>query len=328
VSSDETVSIVNSRRNEAMLHERVGEIPIVATAPANRVARLAWDRVALGRQLRGTTLYHGLHYTMPSPFGAARIVTIHDLTMLDNPEWHEPSKVAYFRHAMRRAAEEADGIIVPSHSVKDRFLAYFSPRVEVTVIPHGIYPSRTIREATARNGGEVLYVGTIEPRKGIKELVAAFELLADAHLGLRLRIIGQVGWDAEPILGAIRTSRWNDRIDVDGYVTESVLREAYANCQLFVYPSYAEGFGMPVLEAMSQGAPVVTTSPTAMSEIAGDCATYSAPGDVDGLAGAMLGVIDDPLGAAERARRGIERAAEFTWERSVRAHLALYRRLT
>lgn len=327
-TAEECVSIVNSRRNESLLRERVGEIPIDATAPANRVARLAWDRLLLGRQLRGATLYHGLHYTMPSHLEGVRVVTVHDLTMLDNPEWHEPSKVAYFRHAMRRASEGADAIVVPSNAVKERFLSYFSPRSELVVIPHGIHPRDKASDRSARDGGEVLYVGTIEPRKGIKELVWAFERAADLREGIRLRIIGQIGWDAEPILSAIRTSRWNHRIEIEGYVSESALSEAYAKCQVFVYPSYAEGFGMPVLEAMSFGAPVVTTSPTAMSEVAADCAAYCAPKDVDGLLEAMLGVLDDPVGADERARRGIERASEFTWERSAHAHLGLYRRLT
>jgi glycosyltransferase involved in cell wall biosynthesis len=263
---------------------------------------------------------------MPRRFGGVRVVTVHDLTMVDNPEWHERSKVVFFTQALRRAARAADAIVVPSQATADRLEAVFSPRCEVKVIPHGItMPNLLGNPASNRAAEHLLYVGTIEPRKGIVDLVAAFDRLAETRADLHLTIVGQLGWKFASVVESIERSPFRQRIDVRGYVDDQQLARLFLACSVFVYPSLAEGFGLPVLEAMAYGAPVVTTRDSAMAEVSSGVATHVSAGSVEELAEGIAFELRRPAGQAERLVRGREIARNYSWERSARSHLDLYR---
>lgn len=327
------IGVVLSESNADFLGELMGEVPEVARSPSSRVSRLVWERVMLSSRLRGRAVrvHHGLHYTLPGDFNGAAVATIHDLTFFDHPEWHEPSKVFFFRRAIARASRQAQAIIVPSESTKAALLSRFSPRGEVKVIPHGIQANlsrKRLEECSPEERGqEILYVGTIEPRKGIVTLVQAFEILAAQNPNVTLTVVGQIGWKSEESMKALQSSRYRSRIAVRGYVSDDELTHLFRRCGVFVYPSYGEGFGLPVLEAMSFGAPVVTSKGSAMEEVSGGVARFSYAGEVEGLAELIRSELDHSEEQLARTSLGQKVAASFTWERCANEHLELYRRL-
>ena len=173
----------------------------------------------------------------------------------------------------------------------------------------------------------MLHVGTLEPRKGVGDLVAAFDELTRSAPTSRLVLAGLPGWGAAGVEAAIARSRAPERIRRLGYVADEAVPALMRRAAVVAYPSLEEGFGLPALEALACGAPLVTSSGTAMSEFAGPAAWTAAPGDRRGLARALTAALGSD--EAERARRrlaGTERASVFTWHRSARAHIAAYER--
>jgi glycosyltransferase involved in cell wall biosynthesis len=182
------------------------------------------------------------------------------------------------------------------------------------------------RSGTPRDLDYILHLGTIEPRKGIAPLVAAFDRIAEAHEGLDLVLAGINGWGSAEVERAIASSAHSGRVRRLGYVDDQVVPALLRSARVVAYPSYEEGFGLPALEALACGSPLVTTSNTAMAEVAGTAAWTVPAGDAAALAAALeaaLGAGADELG--RRRAAGLERAAGFTWERTAVAHLQAYR---
>jgi glycosyltransferase involved in cell wall biosynthesis len=168
----------------------------------------------------------------------------------------------------------------------------------------------------------VLAVGTLEPRKNLERLISAWSSLdANARAGHVLALVGPVGWDAAPILAAAR----DQGAQLLGRVREEELRALYAGASAFAYPSLYEGFGLPVLEAMAAGAPVLTSNVSSLPEVAGDAALLVDPTDVTAIATGLSRLLSDPALAESLRARGRARAAEFSWERTARETLALLR---
>jgi glycosyltransferase involved in cell wall biosynthesis len=170
----------------------------------------------------------------------------------------------------------------------------------------------------------VLALGTVEPRKDLPLLVGAFDRIAAGRVDVRLVIAGPDGWGSGTLNAAVADAAHGDRIIRVGFVDRSQRAALLGGASVFAYPSRYEGFGLPVLEAMAAGTPVVTTSAGALPEVAGDAALLVPPGDVDALAGALATVLDDPPVAAEFAHRGVERAASFSWERCAAGLYGVY----
>jgi glycosyltransferase involved in cell wall biosynthesis len=168
----------------------------------------------------------------------------------------------------------------------------------------------------------VLAVSTLEPRKNLERLIAAWSSLdADARAGHVLALVGPIGWDAAPILAAAR----DQGAQLLGRVSEDELRALYAGASVFAYPSLYEGFGLPVIEAMAAGAPVVTSSVSSLPEVAGDAALLVDPTDTNAIASALTRLLSDPTLADDLRARSRARAAQFSWERTARETLALLR---
>jgi glycosyltransferase involved in cell wall biosynthesis len=306
---------------------------IAAHAPRRRPLRLGWEQLAMGRVARrlGADVYHGPHYTMPRRVGAPVVVTVHDLTFFDNPEWHESAKAQFFRRATRVAAEKAAALVCVSRATAERLDAILEPRVPVHVIPHGVDHDRY------RADGDVLdpettppfvfFVGTLEPRKDVPTLVAAFDAIASSYPDLRLRIAGHPGWGTREVEAAVGGARHGDRVDLAGYVAEQDVPTLLRSAAAVAYPSLAEGFGLPALEAMACGAPLVTTTGSAMEEVVGDAALLVPPSSPGDLAAALRSILDDPAATAARRQKGLEVARRYTWEASVAAHVEVYRGL-
>lgn len=311
---------------------------LLELVPTPRPARLAYERLLLGRHLNEISaegrVYHGPHYTMPRGLRHGRVVTVHDVTLLEHPEWHEPSKVAFFGAAIRRAARDADVLICVSRATARRLVDLVEVHADLVVAEHGVDherfapgpPDGSLLGADLLASELVVHVGTLEPRKGIVDLVAAFERLAPARPSLRLVLAGQLGWGAGEVRKALERSPVRHRIETLGFVADETVVSLMRAARVVAYPSHEEGFGLPALEAMAVGAPLVTTVGTAMAEFAGESAWLCGAGDPGSLSSAIAAALD--AGEDERSRRraaGLERAAAFTWERTAEVHEAAYR---
>ena len=312
----------------------------VAVAPRSRPVRLGWEQARLPRLLRGlpVTVHHSPHYTMPESADLPRVVTVHDLTFFDHPEWHERRKVPLFRRAIRVAARHADALVCVSRATADRLAELCPAHCVVRVIPHGVDHERfrpapdpssvddaTVLAALGVRRPFVAFVGTIEPRKDVVTLVRAFDRMAPGHPDLSLVLAGVEGWGGKTVNAAIATAAHHDRVVRTGYVPDEAVPTLLRQAAAVAYPSLEEGFGLPALEALACGAPLVTTTGSAMEEMAAGAAMLVKPGDVDGLAGVLDMLVRGDAGMEARRQRGLAVAARHTWESSGRAHAEVYR---
>ena len=316
-----------------------GRAATLTAAPKSRPVRLAWEQVGLPRLLRELPVgvFHSPHYTMPESARLPRVVTIHDLTFFDHPEWHERGKVAFFRRAIRVAARHADALVCVSRATADRLAELCPPQAEVRVIPHGVdhdrfRPTSSSPEADAaalRALGVrqpfVAFVGTIEPRKDVPTLVKAFDRMAASHPDLTLVLAGVEGWGGKAVAAAVAGATHGNRMMRTGYVPDDAVPSLLRQASAVAYPSLEEGFGLPALEALACGAPLVTTTGSAMEEMAGGAALLVDPGDVDGMAGVLDMLVRGDAGLDARRQRGLTVASRHTWEASGRAHVEVYR---
>ena len=260
---------------------------VVAVAPSSRVTRLFYEQFRFASVVAGLSsppvdAHHGPHYTMPRRSRLPCVVTVHDMTFFDHPEWHEPSKVVWFRRTTRYAVAHAALIVCVSETTAKRLREVLSPPCPVLAVPHGVdharftplepapRADREVRDRLGLDRPYLLHLGTLEPRKGIVDLVAAFDMVAGEHPDLELVLAGGAGWKAEPALEAISTARAGERIRRLGYVGDEDVPALLRRAKAVAYPSLEEGFGLPALEALACGAPLVTTAGTSMAELAGD----------------------------------------------------------
>jgi glycosyltransferase involved in cell wall biosynthesis len=312
---------------------------VAAAAPDRRPLRLAWEQTGLPRLLNklGADVHHAPHYTMPEAAHLPRVVTIHDCTYFDHPEWHERSKVLLFRRAIRVAARHAEALVCVSSTTERELRSVVSVTAPTHVVHHGVDHTRFRPDEPEPGADEhalealgvrrpyVAFVGTIEPRKDVPSLIRAFDRIADRHPDLTLVLAGGPGWGMREANHALTESRYRDRVMQPGYVDDafvpSLLRCASAVC----YPSLAEGFGLPALEAMACGAPLVTTKGTSMEEVTGNAARLVCPGDLDELTSALDAAVTGEPGDADRRRDGIRLASAYTWTATASSHAEVYR---
>ncbi len=304
--------------------------------PAGRPARLVWEQTraaALARSL-DIDVWHGPHYTMPLRLTVPAVVTVHDLTFFEHPEWHERGKVAYFRPMIRAAVRRAAAVVAVSGDTADRLRRLAPPAGPIVVAPHGVDHARFTPAGDAAADDALLaahgirapfiaFTGTIEPRKGLPTLVEAFARIAADHRTLRLVIAGGDGWGSDEVRDAIASSGVSTRVLRPGYLPDSAVAPLFRRAAVVAYPSLAEGFGLNALEALACGAPLVTTTGSALDEVVGDAALRVMPGDADELADALREALRPEVADRLRAA-GPTRAAGFTWERSVDRHVEAY----
>lgn len=312
-----------------------------AVVPSPRPRRLVWEQVASPRFVDrwGIDVHHGPHYTTPELAKVPKVVTIHDLTFFDHPEWHEKVKVAVFTRAIRSAVKLADALVCVSAPTARRLGQLLDPQCPVHVIPHGIDhdlfradgDAAADEAALAALGVRAPYVafwGTLEPRKDLATLVRAFDAVAPEHPELQLVIGGGSGWGNEPFEVAYAASPHADRILRTGYLDDAVIPALVRRAEVAVYAAIEEGFGLPALEALACGAPVVTTEGSVMEELTGGAPWLAPAGDATALADRFREILDPSAGAAgERARRralGLEVAGRYTWDATAEAHERVY----
>jgi len=303
--------------------------------PEARPRRLLWEQTGAPRLATrvGADLWHGPHYTLPLRLGIPSVVTVHDLTFFEHPEWHERSKVAFFRSMIRSSTRRAGAVIAVSAHTRDRLQAVLAPTVPVIVAPHGVDHARFTpvdADDLARLAAlgirppYVAFAATLEPRKDVPTLVDAFARVAPDHPDLHLVIAGRDGWGAVAVRDAAAASGVTTRIARVGWMDDAVLPAFFRQAEAVAYPSLEEGFGLPALEALACGAVLVTTTGSAMEEVVGDAAVLVRPRDPAGLATALKRALTDTTLRDRLRADGPRRAQDFTWAASVDQHLAAY----
>jgi glycosyltransferase involved in cell wall biosynthesis len=342
---DDVALTLVSRRGDASRWRELaeGRAEVAAAVPDSRPGRLAFEQVRFPRLLGsvGVEVHHGPHYTMPERSPVPCVVTIHDCTFFDHPEWHLKSKALFFRRAIRRASLRAGALVCVSEVTAIQLRASCEVRAPIVVAPHGVDHHR-FTPVEPESGGDgaalaaagvpsdrplIAFVGTLEPRKGVAPLVAAFDRLAEADGDVVLVLGGQTGWGLAEVERALADARHPDRIIRTGYLSDVAVPALLRQATVVACPALAEGFGLPALEAMACGAPLVTTAGTAMAEMAQGAAWLATPGDVDTLTDALAAVIEGgraSTAVAERRDLGLQVAASHTWGASADRHLEAY----
>lgn len=335
-TSDQVQTHVIARNEDAdrweSLTPKDKPLNVHAVAPQVRPLRLLWEQARLPKVIAqlGADVHHAPHYTMPERSKVPTVVTIHDMTFFTNPELHERSKVLVFRRAIKVAVKRADHLIAVSNDTAQRVREHFGD-VPITVIPHGIDHRRftnfrNITEPKMLAGygvppNYIAFVGTIEPRKNLPRLIAAFDLLAEKHPDLSLIIAGQRGWQLEEFDNAVASAKHRRRIRVLGYVSEGLVPMLLRHAKVVAYPSLVEGFGLPALEAMACGTPVVVGKGSAMSEVAKDVGIFVEQDDVDSLREGLERAMES------NGAPGVEVAKKFSWEAAIDAHIDVYKKV-
>jgi glycosyltransferase involved in cell wall biosynthesis len=334
------LSLVARRHDDARWRALAPAAEVAAVAPGQRPLRLAWEQAwPLASAARsGRAVWHGPHYTLPLLLRGPKVVTVHDLTFFDNPEWHERAKVAYFTRMIRASSSRADAIVCVSDRTAARLRDLLAPTAPVSAIPHGVDHGRFAPEGAGGPDGDlellaalgirppfVVFCGTLEPRKAVPGLVRAFSAVAPGHPELTLVLAGRPGWGAQEVDAAVAASGLAERIVRTGYVADDVVPALLRSSSAAVYAPFAEGFGLPALEALACGAALVTTAATPMADLAADAALAVPPGDEGALAEAIEATVAGGPEVADRRARGPALAAPWTWARCAASHAEVYR---
>jgi glycosyltransferase involved in cell wall biosynthesis len=318
-------------------------VPAWASAPAQR---LAWEQVGLPRVVRAhyPDIVHSPHYTMPLVNGGRRgpkqVVTLHDATFFSDPGVHLGVKARFFTRWTRFSCRHADALLVPSQATKDELVrAVHADPDRITVIPHGVdhqkfrRPSvQEVREARTWLGLPpeatfITFLGTLEPRKNVPGLIRAYVASCSSMPAPpTLVLAGGTGWDPE-IDAALVEVPAHLRVIRPGFVPDGLLRGLLGGADIVAYPSFGEGFGLPVLEAMACGATVVTTDRLSLPEVGGDAVAYAKSPGVDDVAAVLSRLLADPGAREALGTSAATRAATFGWLQTALGHRDVYESL-
>jgi glycosyltransferase involved in cell wall biosynthesis len=299
---------------------------------------MLWAQTTLSARARGWGADAILSALTIGPTAAADppfVSVVHDLTAWTHPHWHAPRTVVGFVPLWERTVERASRFLCVSEATARDLVGHFpETRPRIRVAPNGLDPgfspappggsdAERTRRQHARGERYVLYLGTLEPRKNVESLVLACERLWSRRRSRPdLVLAGGIGWKSAGLLRRIARSPYRDKIHLVGYASRDVAADLYRAAEAFVYPSLAEGFGLPPLEAMACGAPVVVSTAEALVEVCGDAALYAPARDVTELARQIERALEDPETRQRLREAGPARAGRFTWDASARVTLA------
>jgi len=303
-------------------------------------SRLIWEQTVLPSLSQKTKidLLHSLHYTKPLRLTCASVVTFHDMTYYLYPQLHTRTRRLVFPTAMRLSAKQADALITVSESTREdaiRLLDIDAKKIFTTQL--GVDPSfrelddndEELRVISKYSLPEkiILYLGTIEPRKNLPVLIKSYKQLADDGTDYKLVLVGKYGWMYQEVLELINDLDLQDMVYLTGYVSQEDLPVVYNLASLFVYPTIYEGFGLPALEAMACGVPVITTRVASLPEIVGDAGLLIPVNDTDALYEAMSQVLEDTALREKLIHDGLARSKLFSWERTAQLTQQVYKKV-
>ena len=286
----------------------------------------------------GQTLYHEPSY-LPLPYNGPHVVTVCDLSCFDHPQTHPKERVELMQRNMPAAIAKADHIIVISEATGAALQRWFNvdkSRITNTYLAADPrfqpQPADTLAVALASLGltteAYVLCVGTLEPRKNLTTLFLAYgELPAALRQRYPLVVAGMSGWNTEALLKSAENLIRRGELRLLGYVADAVIPSLYAGAAAFCYPSRYEGFGLPALEAMASGVPVITSNQTSLPEVVGDAGLMFDPDDVDSLREQLQRLLEDQAFAEMLGQRGLARSRMFSWERCAKETFAVYKKV-
>ena len=307
-------------------------------AHARGLKRRYWWPIGLPLYCRRASfaLFHGTNFDLPYWTTCPTVLTIHDLSLLLFPQTHQEHLVRRARRTLPLMARKATAIITPSKTVKREVCEHLGVSEDkVFAIPEAarscFYPTSSsetepVRQRLGIQPAFILFVGTVEPRKNLMTLARAFERIARTHPKLQLVIAGQKGWLSDDLMAYLEGSEIRDRVLFTGHLSDDDLRVLYSSCRVFVYPSLYEGFGLPLLEAMACGAPVVTSNRGSIVETVGNAARLISPTDSDDLAQAITTLLNDAREREHLSALGLEHAKKFSWERTAAATWEVYQK--
>jgi glycosyltransferase involved in cell wall biosynthesis len=304
----------------------------------NRLARIAWEQSQLPRLALRDSLdvLHAPGYLAPLRCRVPVVLTIYDLFALTQPALSRPANVLYYRLALPRSVHRAARIIVPSRFVGDGVRAHQRvPPDRITVIPLGVDPLfqpvtdpqqlHAVQRKYRLPDRFLLFVGNLEPKKNLPRLLQAFAQATKAlPEALALVIAGKPAWGCGELPALVGKLRVQDRVHFLNYVPLPDLPALYTLAEVLVFPSLCEGFGLPALEAMACGTPVVASGTTALGETVGDAAETVDPESTDSIAQGIANVLNHPERREELVTRGRRRAADFTWDRTAERTIGVY----
>ncbi len=302
----------------------------------NPLARVYVDQILVHSHARrfGADLVHYPANIGPLFPPGRTVLTIHDLTYFHHPEWFRRNRAAYYRFATRWSARHANAIIVDSQATADDCRAFLGLGEEnMAIVPLGVgdefRPVSSEQQATARTWYRlpdqfILYAGTMEPRKNLVRLIAAWDRIADA-CPYDLVLAGRDGWKTGPIRAAAAASLHPRRIHFPGFIANDDLPALYSAARVLAWPSLFEGFGLPPLEAMACGTPVVVSNRSSLPEVVADAGLLVDPDDVEALSAALFDAATDESLRNRLILSGQARAQGFTWNRTAEMTLQIYR---
>ena len=309
--------------------------PIIETAGNYSVAEQL--RVPLALQRERVTLFHAPHYVLPPLVRCRSVVTIHDCIHLMFPQYL-PNRMAlaYARTSIRMAARRATRVLTVSESSKSDILRFVDTEPDKIDVIYNAYDERfgvepreedvvRVKERYQLHDEFVLYAGNVKPHKNLERLIEAFDRVRKHGLDhLKLVIIGDEISKYTSLRRAVHKHQLHKYVRFLGYLPEETLAVMYRLAGVFVFPSLYEGFGLPPLEAMASGTPVVTSNVSSLPEVAGDAAVLVDPYDPDAIAAGIERVLTDERIRRELRRKGVARARQFSWEQSVKRVREIY----
>jgi glycosyltransferase involved in cell wall biosynthesis len=337
-SENEYVAFYN-RPSEALVEPPLDRLPHLTTNLDTKPWRMSalvahFTRISQDRMFRGIDLFHATDHLLPRLVRAKSVFTLHDLVFRFYPHTHKPLNRWFLTLMMPRFLRAADAVIAVSESSKkDAVRIYGIDEAKITVIYEGVSPHfrgaspeaiSAVRHKYGLPDEFILSLGTIEPRKNLTALLEAYHHLRNDGSSLGLVIVGKKGWLYSGFFNRMRELGLENNIVFPGFVPDEDLPALYSAAALFVFPSLYEGFGLPVLEALACGAPVIASNASSLPEVAGEAALLVDPSSVEALVRAAREALSNGRLREHLQERGPKQAAKFNWQRAARETLAVY----
>lgn len=329
--------LTNSLRDTAPTGDHLIEFGLRLGPAAQRVStRILWEQTLLAADIMRHRLdvFHGPVNALPLARRVPSVVTIHDLAFLRYPHHLPAARRAWLIGAIRHSARAARSVIaISNHTAADLVEWLHIDHTKVRVIPLAVAPGirrlsgaelQVFRLKYGQKLPYILVVGTLEPRKNLPMLLRAFSAIRD-DVPHRLVLVGPEGWLTDELHDTIRDLGLGDRLVLTGFVSDAELGGWYSAADLVAFPSWYEGFGLPMLEAMSCGAPVLAANASSLPEVGGDAAAYADPGRQDAWSMMMLDLIRDSTQREQLSAAGLLRSGMYSWERTARETWEVYR---